>query len=228
MALYRFFDPTMFGIELVYTLIVVFLCFLVYYKTKDLYELTKYKGIAFFRNAFLFFGLAYASRFVLYIIQLTHIAFDIIIPRGMFFPVVMVPTGYLSTMAIFYLAYSTIWKKIKYKYFIVFSNIVAIIVSAIAFISRSPILLSIIQLPLLVFTVVLTSRRHKKAKKKSNTRTLYLLISIFWLMNLFVLSPRRFIPFEIKIVLQAISLIVFIAIYYKVTKWIKWIEKEIV
>ncbi|MCK5698593.1 MAG: hypothetical protein KAH93_02010, partial [Candidatus Aenigmarchaeota archaeon] len=55
-----FIDPIGFGIELAYTFIVVVLCFLVYYKTREIYDLTGYKGIKYFRRAFLFFGLAYA------------------------------------------------------------------------------------------------------------------------------------------------------------------------
>jgi len=211
----------MFGIEFAYTLIVVLLCFLVYYKTKEFYDLTRYKGIGYFRNAFLFFGLAYASRFLLHILTFTtRFFFDVFAPRSIVFPLSMVLVGYFSTMAIFYLTYSVIWKKIRYKHFIAFSNITAMIISLVAFISRSNVLLSLLQLLLLVFTVTISFVKHEKAKKKTNIRALYLLIAAFWLINLFLIGPRR-APFEFKFVLQAISLIVFLLIYYKVSKWIK-------
>ena len=64
-------------------------------------------------------------------------------------------------------------------------------------------------------------KKHKKGKKILPMRAVYLLISIFWLINLFVLGPRRFLPFELKLALQIISVIVFFIIYYKVAKWVK-------
>lgn len=220
MQAYYFFGPRMFGIEFLYTLIVVFLCFLVYYKTKDIYNLTKYKGIGYFRSAFLFFGLSYASGFILHMLTFTsRLFFDSFIPRKIMFPLMIIPVGYLSTMAIFYLSYSTIWKKIKYNHFIIFSNILAIAVSALAFISRSHILLSAVQLIFLIFTIIISFKQHKKGKKLQ-VRALYFLISAFWLINLFLIGPRRLLPFEVKILFQVVSLIVFAAIYYKAAKWV--------
>ena len=219
--MHPFFDPTRFGIELIYTIIIVFLCFLVYFKTRDIYNLTKYRGIKFFRYAFLYFGLAYAARFLLHLIQLGMIAFDFIVPRRMFFPLMIIPVGYLSTMAIFYLTYSTVWKKIKYKYFLTFSNLAAILVSAAAFISRSHVILSMLQLLLLAFALILSFINHKKAKKRFSVRALYFLLTIFWLLNLFAIEPRRFLPFELKIGFQIISIFVFIVISHKVMKWVK-------
>lgn len=220
--MHPFLDPTRFGIEFLYTLVVIVLCFFVYHKTKDIYDLTKYKGIGYFRNAFLLFGFAYASRFILHILTFTtRLFFDSFIPRNIIFPLIIIPVGYLSTMAIFYLSYSTVWKKIDYKYFLIFSNTLAILLSAIAFISRSHILLSSLQLLLLLFTIIISFRKHTKGKKRLQTRALYLLISIFWLINLIVVGPRRLLSFETKLILQVISIFVFIVIYHKVTKWIK-------
>ena len=207
--------------EFVYTIIVVLLCFLVYYKTRGIYDLTKYKGIQFFRYAFLFFGLAYASRLFLHFLLIGNITFDLDLSRRIIMPFSSLIVAYLSTMAIFYLVYSTIWKRIKYKHFLVFSNIIALSVSLVAFISRSPIIVSLIQLMLLVFAVLVSFKIHKNVKKISHIRLLYLLILIFWLINLFVSGPNRFMPFEIKLFFQAISIIVFFLIYYRVSKWLK-------
>ncbi|MDD5086954.1 MAG: hypothetical protein PHV16_04340 [Candidatus Nanoarchaeia archaeon] len=210
-----------FEAEFLYTFIVVVLCFLVYYKTKEIYELTKHQGIKYFRSAFLFFGLAYLSRFLLHIVILMGISFSFIISRRvMFLPVFTVPVTYLSTMAIFFLIYSTIWKKIKYKYFIILSNIIAISISVIAFCSKSLILISALQLLLLLITVVISTKDHRKTKKKY-TRTLYFLISVLWLINLFLLSPGRILLFGSKIFFQAFSIIVFVVVYLKVLKWVK-------
>ncbi len=207
-----------FEFELIYTLVIIFFCFLVYFRTREIYELTKYKGIHYFRNAFLFFGLAYAARLFFHLFQLTTIAFDFFLPRRLMFPLSIIPVGYLSTMAIFYLAYSTSWKRMKYRNFIIIANIVALAISAIAFMTRSPEILSLIQLGLLIVTIIIGIKEHRK--KFSQARALYWLITIFWLINLFVLSPG-FHPFEIKAVFQIVSIGVFVAIYYKVRKWVK-------
>lgn len=221
MPMPHFFDPTMYGIELIYTSIVVLFCILIYYKTRESYTLTKYKGIKYFRNAFLFFGLAYLTRFILHLTMLTTMGTDGFLARHEVFPLMMLITSYLSTMAIFYITYSLIWKKIKYSHFFLVANIVAITLSLIAFISRSPILTSLLQLVLLGFSLVVSYVNHNKGKGSGNVRLLYLLVAIFWLINLFVLEPRHFIPLEIKIPLQLLSLFVFVAIYYKVHKWLK-------
>lgn len=216
--MHYFFSPMIPGIELVYSTIIVALCFMVYFKTKEIYELTKHKGIQFFRYAFLFFGLAYASRLFLHLLIVGSITFDVMMSRRAIMPLSNLAVGYFSTMAILYLTYSTIWKKIKPEHFFLFSNIFALFVAAVAFIFISPAMLSLLQLILLVFAVFFLAV-EKKTRKVSPAKLLYLLIFVFWLMNLFALSPRRFLPFEVKLVFQAVSIIVFIIIYYKVSKW---------
>lgn len=217
-----FIDPIGFGIELAYTFIVVVLCFLVYYKTREIYDLTGYKGIKYFRRAFLFFGLAYAFRLFLHTLLISKIAFDFILPMRMMFPLCTLIVAYLSTMALLYLAYSTIWKRINFEHFLHISNIIALIVAWLAFVSRSPALVSMIQFLMLLFIIILIiTKKHKKGKKRLPMRAVYFLISLFWLINLFVLGPGRVIPFELELSLQIISVIVFFIIYYKVAKWVK-------
>jgi len=225
MAIPYLFGPVGFISEVLYTMIVVLFCFLIYFKTKEMYDLTKYKGIQYFRNAFLFFGLAYLCRFVIQITQLTNIAsgfgFDIGHPRRMVFPLFMLVVSYLSTMALFYLTYSTSWKRFKYTSFMILSNAVAICLALVSFIFRSPFILSILQLLLLLTAFIIIVKQHKQSKKTAITKFLYFLILIFWLLNILVLDSRWFFPFEYKIIFQVISIGVFIAIYYKVKKWIK-------
>jgi len=218
-----FLHPRVFGTELVYTIVILILCFLVYLKTKEIYDLTKHKGIQFFRYAFLFFGLAYASRLFLYLIIIGNSQLSrFLIHRRTIMPLFNLLVAYFSTMAILNLMYSTIWKKINSEHFLTFSNIIALVIAVIAFVSKSPMIVSIIQLALLLITIIISTKTHnKKTKNISTTRKLYLLISLFWLINLFVLSPKSFLPFELKVFFQLISVLVFITIYHKVTKLIK-------
>ncbi len=215
------FYPEWFGTEFIYTAIIVFFCFLIYFMTREFYNLSKYQGIKYFRYAFLFFGFAYLSRFIIHLFQLTGISSVIMGPRRFMFPSFMFPVGYFSTMAIFYLTYSTIWKRVDYKHFLLLSNIVAISLSLIAFLTRSTFILSMLQLALLLAAVIISVTKHEKRKKATPVRALYVLISLFWLINVFVLNTRILFLSQLKIIFQILSIFVFFVILYKVIKWIK-------
>ncbi len=210
------------GTEVLYAIVVLFLCLMVYLKTREVYILSKHKGISFFRYAFLFFGLAYASRLILYFTIFDEPSLRHIMRAGKtILPVFNLVVAYFSTMAILYLTYSLIWKKIETEHFLTLANITALFVGILAFIYRSPTLVMIIQSVLIVIMAIITIRTHKKSKKKTHTKTLYLMIAVFWLINLFALSPKSLIPFEVKSIIQLISIGIFVAIYHKVTKWTK-------
>ncbi len=213
-------DPTRLGVELSYTLIVVFLCFSIYYKTREIYELTNHEGIHYFRLTFVFFGFAYISRFIFISLKLMGITFDIDFPRYIFgnFPLVLV--GYFSTMAILSLTYSILWKKLNIKHIFLIFNVIAILISSIAFISRSSFILTITQAVLLIFTsIIIAYYIMSKSGKISQLYMLYILFILFWMVNLVALGPRRFIPFEVQTIFQIISVVVIGIIYHRVGKW---------
>ena len=218
-------DPTRLAVELAYTLIVVFLCFTIYYKTRDIFDLTKHEGIKYFRITFLFFGLAYISRFIIVLLKLIVITFDIYFPIHIFVIIPLVFIGYFSTMAILSLTYSILWNKLHIdhtflKHIFILFNIVAIIISGIAFFSRSPYILVLAQAVLLIFTsIIIAGYIFSNSRKTSRLYMLYILFFLFWIVNLIALGPGRFLPFEIQTVFQVISIAVIGIIYYKVAKW---------
>ena len=218
----HFFDPWLFSTELIFTIIAVGFCLLIYFKTREIYELTKYNGIKYFRDAFLFFGLSYVLRFLFSLVLLSTIAFDFIIPRDMFVPIFILPLGYFSTIGIFYLVFSSIWKRFSNKNLLILGHSVAILLSAMSFITRSHLILLVFQSALLIAAVVLSRVMHKDKKKISQTRILYLLVALLWLINLWVIGPkRRPFSFEIQIFFELISLAVFIFINYKISKLVR-------
>lgn len=214
-------DPTKLAAELGYTLIVVFICFMIYFKTREIYDLTKHEGINYFRITFLFFGLAYIFRFLHIFSMLVRLTFDTDLLMDIFriFPLVL--NGYFSTLAILSLTYSIIWKNLHIKHTLLLFNAIAILISAIAFISRSPFLLILAQAGLLVFTIIMACYFYMRSRKFSQLFVLYVLFLVFWIVNLFALGPRRFIPFEIQTAFQIISVAVIGIIYYKVARWTK-------
>ncbi len=210
---------TMFWEELVYSLIVLIFCSLIYIRTKEIYNLTRHKGIHYFRTAFLFLGFSYLGRFILHLIMASLIAMDYFIPRGALFPITIVPVSYLSTMAILFLTYGMEWKKLKIKNFNFYANVISILVAFTTLILRSPIVLSLIQLPLIIFILFISTKHYIQTKKK--TSVLYFFVGLLWLISLFLIGPRKLIPSEISLLLHIISISVFIIIYYKVAKWTK-------
>jgi len=223
MPSFHLIDPTKLAAELGYTLIVVFLCFMIYFKTREIYDLTKHEGINYFRIAFLFFALAYIFRFLHIFSILERITFDTDLLMDIFriFPFFLVFNGYFSTLAILSLTYSIIWEKLHIKHTLLLFNAIAILISGIAFISRSPFLLILAQAVLLIFTIIMACYFYIRSRKFSQLFILYVLFLLFWVVNLFALGPRRFIPFEIQTAFQIISVAVIGIIYYKVSRWTK-------
>jgi len=215
MAPYMF-NPLLFGMELLFALIIFLLCLIIYFKTKESYELTKHKGIRFFRDAFLFFGISYLVRFSF---MLSRMFFDIRLFRGNLGALFILLLGYLSTIAIFYLGLSIIWKKFNTKYLIIFSHIIAVLLAIISFITRSHHILIYIQSIILMVAVILMFINHKK--KKSSIKIIYILIFIFWLINLWAIAPGKVLSMEYKIFFHLISVGLFGIVYYKISKWLK-------
>lgn len=205
-------DPTVFGCELIYTVIVVCLFAWVYFKTLPFYKLTKHQGIKYFRDAFCFFGLAYFARFIFHLYLLGVIALDIMVPVKQAMVFFSASTIYFSTMALLFLAYSAIYKELQFKKFILLANVASVVLAAMAILAQSPIIIAIVQLPIIVAIIILTYNKTK-------TRVLYLLLGLFWIINLVFIEPKQLL--ELKLVSYAISIILFAFIIRKVAKWTK-------
>jgi hypothetical protein len=214
-------DPTRLAVELGYSTILVVLCFMIYIKTREIYDLTKHEGVNYFRMTFLFFGLAYIFRFLDILSMLVTLTFDTHFFMDIFriIPIPLVINGYFSTLAILSLTYSIIWKNFNIKHTLLLFNIIAITASGIAFVSRSPFLLILTQAILLIFTIVMACYFYFKSGKFSQLFILYVLFLLFWIINLLTLGPQRFIPFELQTAFQIISIAVIGIIYQKVAKW---------
>jgi len=180
----------------------------IYFKTWGLQTLTGHKGIKYFRLTFLFLGIAYATRLLLRLL---------IITSGWRGAVTMALVGYFSTMAFFYMLYSTLWKRTSSKLIMHFANLFAIGLAIGAAILRSPSLLSVIQLALILSALVIGGYK----KKFSKIRVIYLLLLVLWALNLSQIGYKRFLPVQINIAFHAMSVVVLFFVYYRVSKWTK-------
>jgi hypothetical protein len=214
------FNPFLFGPEIIFTVVAVAFCAAIYLKTKETYDLTKYEGILYFRDAFLFFGLAYLMRFLFSAALVSTIALDLFLPRDLVAPLFIVPLGYFSTVAIFYLIFSSVWKRFDNKRMLILGHSLALILTVISFVTRSHETLFLLQAALLVIALIAVFAATKTGKRLSQTKVLYLLVFLLWLLSLWFLGARRPFPPEMESFFYAVSLVVFITIYYRVTKWV--------
>ncbi len=208
------------GSEIIYSFVIIVCSLMIYYATKELYELTKHKGIKYFRLSFLFFALAYFFRSFIKIILFYFNRQEIRTILPIFGNLTLFIFIYLSVMAIFFLIYSVTYKKWKPKYILPLAHIIAIIVSLIITLSGFSLplylLLNSLLLILIGFTVY-TAYHQSKKKKSLNLYVIYLLLSIFWIFNILdILVPNFFQTFQLIIYL--VSSGIFLTILYKVLR----------
>lgn len=213
--------PTFLVIEVILTLIALVYGLLIYFKTKESYDLTKHEGIRYFRDAFLFFGLSYVLRFLFSVIFLSRIIFDVFIPREFTMPFFIVLLGYFSTISLWYLILSFSWKKLtNHRAYILLGHAVALVVSILAFITHSPLVMLYIQLAFIISAIVFIFSFKADKKRFTPTKMLYFLVALLWICNLLT-ADGPFMPRELEIILQAIAIGLFVIIYHKISKWIK-------
>ncbi len=206
-----------FGTELIYAFIIIAISLIIYFSTKELYELSKHKGIKYFRLAFLYFAIAYFFRtFILFIIRYFNIGRILDFSPRLFGPLTMFIFMYASTMAILYLLYSLIWKKLgenKLKLF----HIIAIAISAVSIFTRSIGILLWIQILLMIFVITTGYQSYKKQDKKKSLYIIYVLLFIFWILNILDIIIPDFFRL-IKLFIYLVSILLFLIIQHKVSR----------
>lgn len=214
------FAGPLFWAEIIFSLIVVITCTLIYFKTKELYDLSSYKGIKYFGNAFLFFGIAFLSRLVLRLFAIisfgTRNPFDFL-----YFNLGYLIFLYAGLMAGFYLIYSSLWKHLKNPEEIgwFFHPIAATIASIfIIFLFGSATLLLLILIFLLAALLAYSS--EKSSRKKEGLGKLYILYILLFIAFIANAASQFFIRIsdEASIILYTISSVLFLVILYRVVR----------
>lgn len=215
--------PTyMFTFELIYTLIIIIFCSIIYFKTKEIYDLTKHTGISFFRNTFLFFALSYLVRFLGMVVMFYSGFFHIRLRDLLWRPHIIIFSlvTYFSYAAILSLVFSSFWKiKTKFNWNILVHGL-ALISTIIVFITGSAQILIGLQFILFISAIVLININSKKERKKTAFSTLhitYILLFIFWILNL-VTFERGQLSLILNLIMNIISIVIFFIIAYRVVK----------
>jgi len=207
------------GTEIVYSFVIIACSLMIYFGTRELYKLTSHKGIKYFRLSFLFFALAYFFRSFIKLILFYFNAREIRTLLPTFGNATLFIFMYFSSMAIFYLLYSVMWKKWKSKSTIYLLHLLAFIVAITTLLSKNPTVYFLINILLFTFIsfTVYTSYKQSKKKNHNNLYLIYLMLFIFWIFNIIdILIPNVLQTAQLFIYL--ISLGIFLSIFYKVIK----------
>ncbi len=221
-ALEQILFPNTFGMELTYSFVIIFCSLMIYFSTKKMYDISKHTGIKYFRDSFLFFAIAYFFKsfidFLLLLLGLHEVlefdSFSIGILTLFIFM-------YASTMAIFYLFYSVMWKNFKEKNFVVpIVHIFVLIISAVLIETRYVAFLLILQIMIFGFITLynyIVLRKSKNKKKVGPLYAVYLFLFAFWILNLIDLLIEGFDP-VLELVVSMVSIGLFLIISYKVMR----------
>lgn len=193
---------------MIYTIIILGLCLGIFFKTKEMYMLTKHRGIQLFRYTFLFLGIAHAIRFFLHTLNL------ISYPSIEIQLFLLITTAYTSTVALFFLLFSTC-KKLKTKYYTHIAHMGALFTMIITLITHSTWILILTQGCLFIAAILGLNDKYK------TLHMIYLLLFSFWFINIARTINVNMMPLWVHIFFDAISIFIFVLIYYKVIKWTK-------
>jgi len=210
------------GTELLYSFVIIICSLMIYFGTKELYELSSYKGIKYFRQAFLFFAIAYFFRsFIKFILLYFNIREIHEFSPALFGNFTLLIFMYFSSLAIFYLLYSVMWKKWNNNSNKIYLfHLSAFIISLSIIISRNSLIylgVNILLFVIVLFTVYISHRNTKKKMKGDNLYTIYLLLLFFWILNIIdILIPEFFQTFQLFIYFA--SVFIFLMMLYRVLK----------
>jgi hypothetical protein len=210
------------GSEIIYSFVIIICSLMIYFGTKEIYDLSSYKGIKYFRQAFLFFGIAYLCRFFIEFIVISFNLHGILdIYPLMLGYVALFVFMYLSSISIFYLIYSVSWKKWKDKSKMVYIfHIIAILIALASIFFNNQIFYIGLNILLLISAVILISvawYNQRNKLKKNNLFFIYFLLFIFFILNVFNILVPIFLE-SLKLLIYLISLGIFLVILYKVLK----------
>ena len=173
------YNPLFVYIEYFSLFIIILSSFIIYYKTREIYNLTEHKGIKYFRKGFLFMG--FAHIFLLLNILLRpelFLGFDF--GRGVGFPLF----NLFNFIGIGYLFASIFSKKIK-EYYI---YVITLSVFFLSFLFQSRLLIGLYSLVLIFGLGIVSIMKFRKGNKRyfSQIYLIYILIFLSWILSMIV------------------------------------------
>lgn len=198
-------DPVVMYFEIFFLLITTISCFLIYFMTKELYELTEHKGIKYFRRGFLFIAIANLGLVIM------PLLIGLIDRRRIF-----EFFGLFNFIGLGYLFASLYSKKIK-EYYIYLLTIVIFLVGLLFRTRAFMLIYSSILIIALGVISFMKLRNEKKKKHFSQIYMIYILIFLSWLFML-ILDVFDNFYLESRLYNEIIMGVIFVYILYLILK----------
>ena len=197
------------GIKLIYSFVILLICLLAYFETREISKLSSHKGIKFFRNSFLFFGISYLLSLVF---SLGFFSRSFHIPGNFLFFSIMI---YSSLMAGIYLVLTIGSKRLPKN-----TKNIEIILHGIAIIFTIAVLLFNnlwIHIILQIFILLVGIIFLYSDKKKTGMLVIYQLLLFFWILGILDIFIPNFFR-ELQMLVYLASIVVFFLVLHKLNK----------
>ncbi len=196
-----------------YSLLIVFICFIIVLKTDKLFRISSHQGIRYFRNAFLFYGAGFLLRYFL--------------TKSFYSGLMKSVFEFFMIMAGFFLLYSLLLKKLKTKDIsslfnskIVLFYFLTIIIVILDYLWGGYNFMFLSQIILFTFASIISYENYKNSKTKSFLK-LYFVVMVLsfvaWTLN-FIFA--YFLGGRLRWLtnVYALNVIVFLVFLYGVIK----------
>ncbi len=188
MDLYSLLIGNKYLLEIIYTLFIGLICAVVVLKTDRFFRLSLHQGIRYFRNAFLFFGLAFISRYIF------GLSSDLSITYSCMFGILF---EYLIVMSGFFLFYSLIWRNFEsanseyvsslFNSRILVFHLIALFISLLDFLFGVYYFMFLSQIITFLFASVIACLNYKKSGGKRKFLKFYFMAMLLafsaWILN---------------------------------------------
>ncbi len=205
--------------EILYSFVIIIFSLMIYLGTKEIYNLSSDKGIGYFRDAFLFFSVAYFLRAI---IKLALINFNLRPKNFEYFFLIqeisILLFMFFSSIAIFSLLQGVLVKKFKSLNTSIYSYLFAFLISFVVFFSKVKEVYFGINLFLLLIVLFVIFYSHNYSESKDNLfYIVYILLSFFWILNILDTLIPQFLQ-NLQLLIYTLSTLTFSFIAYKVLR----------
>ncbi|MEM0465107.1 MAG: hypothetical protein QXW97_00195 [Candidatus Pacearchaeota archaeon] len=211
-------------LKIIYGVLIGTICLIIVLKTHKLYHFSKHEGIRYFRNAFMFYGIAFVIRYIF-----GGIEFFSTIDAN-YNSIIKILFEFFLIMGGFFLFYSLLWKRLKtsqdnlssllsFKSLVFY--IMAFSIAILDYIWKVYYFLFFSQILLFACLILITYHNFKKDKGKSMFPKFYFIAMIIafitWILN--SMAPLYFNWSKILLIeIYALNIIVFLLFLYGVIR----------
>ncbi len=223
-------------LKLIYTILIGVICLVIVAKTHKLFRVSLHQGIRYFRNAFLFYGLAFVIRYVLVTAYDYAGKFGVVYAHAY---VIKIIFDFFLIMSSLFLLYSLLWKNFEdsenpstsslFNLQIAVFYILSAIVALLDYVWTTNYFMFLSQLIIFSFASGLCFAKLNKAKPMGGFFKLYFMVIalnfIAWLVNLAISTSFDFVitsGFDWRragvIFTYLLNIIIFVLFLYSVSK----------